>query len=80
MAPGRGRAPEPNAGPVEATAAGALGLRLGGRTDYAYGAEDRPSLGDGRAPEAADLRRAARLSRLLGGAATVVAVAIALRP
>ena len=44
--------PSPNAGPVEATAAGALGLRLGGRTEYAYGVEDRPSLGDGRAPAA----------------------------
>ncbi len=71
--------PSPNAGPVEATAAGALGLRLGGRTDYAYGVEDRPALGDGRAPAAADLRRAARLSRLLGAAATGVAAVLALR-
>ncbi|MBW0105346.1 cobalamin biosynthesis protein, partial [Pseudonocardia sp. KRD-291] len=47
--------PSPNAGPVEATAAGALGLRLGGRTEYAYGAEDRATLGDGRAPSPADL-------------------------
>ncbi|TCK25110.1 cobalamin biosynthesis protein [Pseudonocardia endophytica] len=69
--------PSPNAGPVEATAAGALGLRLGGRTQYAYGAENRPTLGDGRAPAAADLRRAARLSRLLGWSATAIAAATA---
>ncbi len=71
--------PSPNAGPVEATAAGALGLRLGGRTEYAYGAEDRPALGDGRTPRPSDLRRTARLSRLLGGAAAAVAVVVAAR-
>ena len=71
--------PSPNAGPVEATAAGALGLRLGGRTQYAYGVEDRPALGDGRAPAAADLRRAARLSRLLGWAALAVVLPLAAR-
>lgn len=69
--------PSPNAGPVEATAAGALGLRLGGLTEYAYGAEDRPTLGDGRAPGPADLARAARLSRLLAVAAALVAAGLA---
>jgi adenosylcobinamide-phosphate synthase len=58
--------PSPNAGPVEAAAAGALGVRLGGRTEYAYGVEERPSLGDGPAPTTADLHRAARLSRAVG--------------
>lgn len=71
--------PSPNAGPVEAAAAGALGLRLGGRTRYAYGVEDRPVLGDGRAPAAADLRRAARLSRLLGWAALAAVLPLAAR-
>jgi adenosylcobinamide-phosphate synthase len=69
--------PSPNAGPVEAAAAGALGVRLGGRTEYAYGAEDRPALGSGPAPVPADLVRAARLSRAVGllsaGAAVVLA-------
>lgn len=54
--------PSPNAGVAEATAAGALGLQLGGRTQYAHGVELRPTLGDGRAPEPRDLARAARLS------------------
>ena len=35
------------AGVVEAAFAGALGLRLGGRTVYAHRVEDRPHLGDG---------------------------------
>lgn len=62
--------PSPNAGPVEAAAAGALGVTLGGRTVYPHGAEERPRLGDGPPPGAADLRRAARLSRLVGVTAT----------
>lgn len=69
--------PSPNAGPVEATAAGALGLRLGGTTVYAHGSEQRPVLGDGAAPTTADLHRAARLSRLVAAGAGVLAVAIA---
>jgi len=69
--------PSPNAGPVEAAAAGALGVTLGGRTVYPHGAEERPRLGDGPPPGAADLRRAARLSRLVGVAATGLAAAVA---
>lgn len=69
--------PSPNAGPVEATSAGALGIRLGGSTTYSYGVEQRPALGDGPEPSVADLRRAVRLSRLLGWAATALAVAVA---
>ncbi|MEV1293781.1 cobalamin biosynthesis protein [Pseudonocardia sp. NPDC049635] len=70
--------PSPNAGPVEATAAGALGLRLGGPTTYAHGTENRPTLGDGRRPGPADLARAARLSRLVAATAGVLAVGVAL--
>jgi adenosylcobinamide-phosphate synthase len=69
--------PSPNAGPVEASAAGALGVTLGGRTGYGHGTEERPRLGDGPAPGPADLRRAARLSRLVGAAAVVLAAALA---
>jgi adenosylcobinamide-phosphate synthase len=69
--------PSPNAGPVEASFAGALGLRLGGRTVYPYGVQDRPVLGDGRAPTVPDLARAVRLSRLVGAVTAGLAVALA---
>jgi adenosylcobinamide-phosphate synthase len=69
--------PSPNAGPVEAAAAGALGVTLGGRTEYAHGVEERPRLGDGPPPRPADLRRAVQLSRLVGAAASIVAAAVA---
>ena len=68
--------PSPNAGPVEASFAGALGLRLGGRTVYPYGVQDRPVLGDGRVPAVADLPRAVRLSRLVSVATAVLAVVL----
>lgn len=55
--------PSPNAGPVEATAAAALGVQLGGATTYAHGVEQRPRLGRGPAPTAKTLRQAVRLSR-----------------
>lgn len=55
--------PSPNAGVVEASAAGALGLQLGGKTVYLSGVEMRPVLGGGRAPAVADVRRAAELSK-----------------
>ncbi|MFT3661908.1 MAG: cobalamin biosynthesis protein [Gordonia sp. (in: high G+C Gram-positive bacteria)] len=67
--------PSPNAGVVEAAFAGALGISLGGRTVYAHGAEDRPVLGDGPAPLAADLRAAVRLSRRVQIASAGLAVA-----
>jgi adenosylcobinamide-phosphate synthase len=72
--------PSPNAGPVEAAAAGALGVALGGRTVYPHGVEERPRLGAGPPPGPADLARAARLSRLVGAAAALLSAAIALRP
>ncbi|WP_433026484.1 cobalamin biosynthesis protein [Actinomycetospora sp. CA-053990] len=68
--------PSPNAGPVEASFAGALGLRLGGRTVYPYGVQDRPVLGDGRAPTVADLPRAVRLSRLVSATTAALAVLV----
>ncbi|MFD5867772.1 cobalamin biosynthesis protein [Corynebacterium sp. NPDC060344] len=54
--------PSPNAGVPEATAAGALGVRLGGATEYAGGVEERAVLGRGESPSVADVRRAVRLS------------------
>ncbi|GAA5136648.1 cobalamin biosynthesis protein [Pseudonocardia adelaidensis] len=69
--------PSPNAGPVEAAAAGALGVTLGGRTVYPHGVEERPRLGAGPPPGPADLARAARLSRLVGLAASALAPALA---
>ena len=72
--------PSPNAGVAEASFAGALGVRLGGPTQYAHELEIRPTLGDGRVPEVADLDRAVRLSRavqLLAAAVVIVAVSVA---
>jgi adenosylcobinamide-phosphate synthase len=70
------RHPSPNAGVVEAAFAGALGVRLGGPTQYAHELEIRPSLGDGRAPEISDLVRAVRLSRAVQALAAIVAVSL----
>ncbi|MET9376667.1 cobalamin biosynthesis protein [Streptomyces sp. NPDC002992] len=56
--------PSPNAGPVEAAFAGALGVRLGGTLSYGGRVEHRPVLnGEGRAVEVGDIERAVRLSR-----------------
>jgi adenosylcobinamide-phosphate synthase len=69
-----GRHPSPNAGVVEAAFAGALGVRLGGPTQYQHELQIRPTLGDGPAPSVADLRRAVALSRAVQlGAALLVA-------
>ena len=68
------RHPSPNAGVVEAAFAGALGVRLGGPTQYAHELEIRPTLGDGRAPEVSDLARAVRLSRAVQAAAVAVSL------
>ncbi|MFE9788039.1 cobalamin biosynthesis protein [Nocardia salmonicida] len=70
--------PSPNAGVVEASMAGALGIGLGGRTQYRHGVELRPTLGDGPAPAAADLRRAVRMSAGVQVGALVVAVGVSL--
>ncbi len=70
------RHPSPNAGIPEATFAGALGVRLGGPTQYRYQLEIRPTLGDGPAPGAVELRRAVLLSRLVQAAALAVALMV----
>jgi len=72
--------PSPNAGPVEAAFAGALGVRLGGVNVYAGRVEDRHVLGDGRAPDAHDITRARRLAGRVGLGALVLIAPIALRP
>jgi adenosylcobinamide-phosphate synthase len=71
-----GQHPSPNAGVVEATAAGALGVRLGGRNVYAGMVEDRGVLGRGRTVGVGDIARAARLSLLVGGASAVLATGL----
>ncbi|MGI5399848.1 cobalamin biosynthesis protein [Streptomyces sp. CA-135486] len=59
--------PSPNAGPVEASFAGALGVRLGGTLSYGGRVEHRPVLnGNGRPVEFGDVERAVRLSRRIG--------------
>jgi adenosylcobinamide-phosphate synthase len=70
--------PSPNAGRCEAAFAGALGIRLGGINVYSGLSEIRPELGEGRAPEPADIRRAIRLSRAVTVAAAGLAVLVAL--
>jgi len=74
------RHPSPNAGPVEASFAGSLGIRLGGRNVYGDQVEDRVVLGDGRAAEARDISRARRLARRVDlGALMVVAGVVSAR-
>ena len=53
----------PNAGPVMAAGAGALGIRLGGPARYSGEWHRRPTLGLGSAPRSADIGRALRLVR-----------------
>ncbi|MFY0407070.1 cobalamin biosynthesis protein [Solicola sp. PLA-1-18] len=69
--------PSPNAGPVEAAFAGALGRTLGGSNVYGGVAEDRGTLGDGPSPGVADVRRATRLAAAVGVGATVAAAVVA---
>ena len=70
------RHPSPNAGVVEAAFAGALGVRLGGPTQYQYELQIRPTLGEGMPPSVADLRRAVRLSRTVQAGATSLCLAV----
>lgn len=72
------RHPSPNAGPVEAAFAGALGVRLGGTLAYGGRTEHRPVLGGGNRPvEVRDIERAVRLSSRVGVLALAVCSALA---
>lgn len=51
----------PNAGPVMASGAGALGVLLGGAAMYHGAAKERPVLGLGQPAQTADIRRAVNL-------------------
>ncbi|WP_371953109.1 cobalamin biosynthesis protein [Actinomadura monticuli] len=64
--------PSPNAGQVEAAFAGALGVRLGGVNAYGGRVERRPEMGDGKAPEVRDIRRAVGLSAAVTFAAAAL--------
>jgi adenosylcobinamide-phosphate synthase len=66
------RHPSPNAGVVEAAFAGALGIRLGGPTQYQHELQIRPTLGSGAQPAVDDLRRAVVLSRAVQAAAALL--------
>jgi adenosylcobinamide-phosphate synthase len=72
-----GRHPSPNAGPVEAAFAGALGRTLGGVNVYGGTVEDRGTLGHGPVPGPADIGRAVRLSAAVGATAAALAVRVA---
>ncbi|WP_051063284.1 adenosylcobinamide-phosphate synthase CbiB [Ilumatobacter nonamiensis] len=71
------RHPSPNGGVVEAAFAAALDVRIGGRNRYAGTVEDRGVLGDGPAPVADDIERAARLARRVGAITAIGCVVVA---
>ncbi|NUP46558.1 MAG: cobalamin biosynthesis protein [Catenulispora sp.] len=72
-----GNHPSPNAGRCEASAAGALGVRLGGTNTYGAVVEHRPVMGSGRAPRVADIKRASVLSAAVGLVSAAAAVRLA---
>ena len=74
------RHPSPNAGPVEAAFAGALGVQLGGTNVYGSRVEHRPTLGSGRAPVVDDIGRSVRLADAASLGALAVSAVIAARP
>jgi adenosylcobinamide-phosphate synthase len=70
--------PSPNAGPVMASGAGALGIELGGEASYEGTKEMRPKLGYGRGATAADIGRAWRLVTKATALWAALAIAAAL--
>lgn len=74
------RHPSPNAGPVEAAFAGALGVRLGGTNVYGTRVEHRPTLGRGRPVAVADIDRSVQLADAVALGAAVVSASVAARP
>jgi adenosylcobinamide-phosphate synthase len=68
----------PNAGPVMAAGAGALGITLGGPACYDGHWRSRPRLGWGQPPETADITRALDLVRATLGLWLTVLLAVAL--
>ena len=70
--------PSPNAGQMEAAFAGALGIQLGGPLHYGPRLEERPTMGDGRSPDAPALRGAVRLSQAVTALSVVSAVGVRL--
>lgn len=70
--------PDPNSGRVVAAYAGALEIRLGGRTVYPDGVRELPVLGEGRNPDAGHVTRAVELSRVVGWLAGATSASVAL--
>ncbi|WP_413456819.1 adenosylcobinamide-phosphate synthase CbiB [Herbaspirillum huttiense] len=68
----------PNAGPVMAAGAGALGLALGGAAIYDGEVEERPPLGRGLPPQGPDIVRAWRLVAMSTALWVAVVCALAL--
>lgn len=68
------RHPSPNAGPVEAAFAGAMGVRLGGPNSYPDRVEERNRLGDGDQPVIADITTAITLADRIGTACVAAIV------
>lgn len=72
--------PSPNAGPVEAAFAGALGIRVGGSNVYGppgdQQVEHRAVLGDGRAVRPGDIARARALATRVDHAAVLLAATV----
>lgn len=64
--------PSPNAGPVEASFAGAMDVTLGGVNQYGGRVEDRHTLGDGPPATVTDIKRSVKLATNVGYAALAV--------